>query len=255
MIVGIEQVMLSPLRTDRRIPKIAPWIIERVQTHGQITPVIVRKVSSHTYEILANATTWLAVQKAGLHNVEIFVRDGVSDSDASTIINEQLHQDPIAEAEWFEATLRDPKTPYASIAELARSLSLSRSYVAHSLRLLSLSDEIQQALRVGALKIGHAKAILSVPDKEQRTQLAIKVIQGKWSVRKLEAAARKSTNPQRGSDSADSKSATTVALERSLGELVGSQVSIDEREGKLVIDYRRNLDVLQGVLQRLGYEG
>lgn len=255
MIVGIEQVTLSPLRTHRVIPKIDTWLIERVRTLGQITPVIVRPIAPNKYEILANAQSWLAVQRAGLHRVEILVREGVNDESARAIVNGNRGSDPLAEAEWFAACIQGEMgdRAFLSIAAFARSQSLSRSYVAHSLRLLTLSPLIQSALRMGALTTGHAKALLSIKNSDQRTQMATSAIECKWSVRKLEAQARSLTTASTEKKPAP-KSSTTVVLERRLTDILGSPVSINETSGVLSINYQNDIDVLQGILNRLGYE-
>ena len=252
MIVGIEQVVLSRYRLDRTIPPVDPWIIDQIRKHGQIKPVIVRKLSQSKYEILANAESWLCVQQAGLHSVEIVIREGISDADAKEIVNSRYLGDPIAEAERFRACLQS-KGQRLSIADLARSLRRTRTYVSHSLRLLTLSSEIQDGLKIGALKVGHAKAILSVTGYEDRHRMATHIIQGRWSVRRAEHEARVLGAGDRSVKTKASKSYSTLSLERTVSEIVGSPVDIDESGGKLTIDYRGKLDVLNGLLERLGY--
>ena len=252
MLVGIEQLVLSSARLDRSIPKTPVSAIKQILTHGQLQPVVVRSLADNRYEILANAESWLAVQRAGLHQVDIVIRDDVNDDEAEKLVNRNITLDPIAEAQWFRSRVNPAGQcgQRGAVTQLARSLGLGRSYVAHALRLLELSDDIQHAVRSGALKVGHAKAILTVKNSSDRTQLALKIIQQNLSVRQAEHVAR---SIAAGTQSDTAKSTTTKHLEQTLSGIVGSAVDIDEREGKLTIDYGNNNDVLDGILERLGY--
>ncbi|MEE9336030.1 MAG: ParB/RepB/Spo0J family partition protein [Granulosicoccaceae bacterium] len=250
--MGIEQLVLSPARLDRSIPKTPVSVLRQIRTHGQLQPVVVRSLAEHQYEVLANAESWLAVQRAGLHQVEIMIRAGVDDAEAEKLVNRHIELDPIAEAEWFRSCLNTAGQggKPISVTQLAHSLSLGRSYVAHALRLLELSDSVQQAVRTGALKVGHAKAILSVKNASDQTKFALQIIRQHLSVRQAENVARSIVA---GVQSDTTKSTTTQHLEKALSEIVGSTVQIDEREGKLTIDYGKNYNVLDGILARLGY--
>ena len=252
MLVGIEQLVLSPARIDRAIPKISRRAVELVKELGQVVPVVVRPLGNRHYEILANAESWIAVQRAGLHQVEIVVRDLVDD-EAARVVNRSVERDPIDEALWFRSCLESGNIGgrELSVSELARSLDLGRSYVAHSLRLLELSTDVQSLIRSGKLRVGHAKAILSIKTVRGQAQLALDVINQKLTVREAETRARSIT--LKPADTAN-KSTTTLHLEKTLSEIVGSAIEIDESEGKLIIDYGSNNDVLAGILLRLGYQ-
>ena len=254
MIVGIEQLVLSPKRKNRRIPLVPLALSRQIKAYGQVDPVVVRPLSGSHYEILSQAETWLAIQRAGLHSVEIVVRDDLSDEEALEIINTAAELDPIAEAEWFESQLASAGSggEFESIAALARSVGMTRSYVSHSLRLLTLGDTLKEALRTGALLTGHAKALLSIANPEQRVGLATRAIKMRWSVRKLESETRSVRNRYREKSHAQRKSPDVAVLERKITEVIGSRVEIEESEGKISIDYGKNLAVLDGILQKLG---
>lgn len=252
MLVGIEQLVLSPARIDRSIPKTPMSVIKQIHAHGQLQPVVVRSLDDNRYEILANAESWLAVQRAGLHQVDIVVKESVDDEEAETLVNRNVTLNPVAEAQWFRSrlSLAGQGGQWGAVTQLARSLGLGRSYVAHALRLLELSDDIQDAVRSGVLKVGHAKAILSVKGSSDQASLAVKIIQQNLSVRQAETEARSIAT---GIPSESAKSTTTKYLETTLSGIVGSAVDIDEKRGTLTIDYGNNNDVLEGILERLGY--
>lgn len=253
MIVSIEQLHLSPLRRNRRIPKPSVSTIERIRRFGQVDPVIVRRAPGGGYEILANLKTWLAVQRAGHHDVLITLKQDLSDAEALAMINNDAHRDPIDEAQWFLSLLEAGEEGARSGAELARSLGVNRAYVSHALRLLSLPEPIQQALRDGRLKAGQARALVGVPDTRRQASLAARAVRDQWSVRRTERECRQSRQGTAASAERVGKSPETRALERELTAQIGSQVTIDEEQGHLLIDYQRDLDVLDGILERLGY--
>lgn len=257
MKVGIEQLILSPDRADRRIPEVSLALTHQVAEYGQIEPVVVRPTGGSKYEILSNAETWLAVQRAGLHSVEIVVHDDLSDDEALQIINGAGELDPITEAEWFESQLNGVggNGRYKSIAALARSVGRTRSYVSHSLRFLTLGETLKEALRSGALSTGHAKVLLSVRNSDQRLGFATRAIRERWSIRKLKLATESLGRIKAKREGLVEKSPDVIALERKLTGLIGSPVEIDEQGGKLSIGYGKNLEVLDGILKRLGYTG
>ena len=254
MLVGIEQLSLSPLRRQKTVPRLPDGYVEQIKRFGQWQPVLVRQTASQAFEILSNAEAWLGVQRAGLHQVDILVRQDIPDDLASTLVNAEGRTDPISEAETFQDALGrvGESGKKVRITDLARERGLSRSYVAHALRLLSLPEDLQLALRSGRLKVGHAKALLSVKAPTLQATLAEHVMSRGLSVHQCEALVRdRLRNPQAATENA--KSSGTQQLERDLGDLVGCPIRIDESQGKLVIDYCGDLDILDGVLQRLGY--
>lgn len=255
MIVGVEQLILSEKRIDRRLPEVPLSLTRQIDEHGQIEPVVVRTLSRSKYEILCNAEAWLAVQRAGMYSVDIVVRDDISEPEALRIINGLNELDPVAEAEWYESQLTGDGSDgkFKTVAALARSVGKTRTYVSHSLRLLELGETLKKALRSGDLSIGHAKALLAIRDPGKRVGLATQAISGQWSVRKLESKVRSGEKKKSNRKPGYHKSADVVALERALSGLVGSRVEIDEPGGRLSIDYGKNLEVLDGILKRLGY--
>ena len=255
MNVGIEQLCLSPRRENRRVPRVPLELTRQVRMFGQIEPVITRKLSEGFYEILANAEMWLAIQRAGLHTVDIVVLSGLNDDQAKSIVDDQGKLDPITEAEWFESQLSVGQgDSFSSVASFARSIGVSRAYVSHSLRLLTLSPDIKDALRVGALKAGHGKVLLTLSDDSLRIRLALATIKQRWSVRKLEKEAKLKLIETTQSNKPISKSPDVLSLEKRISGIVGSSIQIDETSGLLTIDYRNNLDVLDGILARLSHQ-
>jgi|GEM_PF-1531271 len=255
MNVGIEQLCLSPRRANRLVPRVPVELTRQVKKFGQIEPVVTRKLSDGLFEILANAEMWLAIQRAGLHTVGIIVLTGLSDDEAKAIVDNQQKLDPVTEAEWFQSQLSVGQGErFESVAAFARSIGVSRAYVSHSLRLLTLNPDIKNALRIGALKAGHGKVLLTLSDDNLRTRLASATIRQRWSVRKLEKETKLKLVGTSHSVKPVSKSPDVLSLEKRISGIVGSAIQIDEVAGLLTIDYRNNLDVLEGILARLSHQ-
>jgi ParB family transcriptional regulator, chromosome partitioning protein len=261
--VGIEELELSQRRPRRGVPPVPLSLLSQVRNHGPLEPVVVRPTGANRYEILANAETWLAVQRVGQHKVPIEVRSDINDEEAQQLL--ELNElggrpNPIAEAEGFleridELGGRDHR---GAIAQTAREQGLSRSYVSHALRLLSLPGAIRDMVAAGDLKAGHARALVGVPDRRRQLRLAERTCRDKLSVRALEALTRKQPT-HRQADAREfhtphqpSKDPDIRQLEVRISESLGCASYIDHDNGDLVIHYTGDLDVLQGVLSRLG---
>lgn len=247
MWVGIEQLRLSKVLGWQRVSVVSPALVELIQEFGPLVPICVRPAGHRRYEIVTNEETWLAAQKAGHHQVPITVHPDLSDDDVLRIRAHDRKEDPISEATRFQTLvgLAGGSRQHGAIVALATRENRSASYVAHALRLLQLPGVIQEALRIGALRAGHGKVLLRVTPDEEQLRLATRIITQRWSVRKTEAFVR---------DRLKSPAPIDVErLERRLSALIGSPSAIDLDAGELRIRYGGSLDVLDGLLRRLGY--
>ena len=263
--VGIEQLHLSPSRPRGSFPVVPAALQRLVETHGPIDPVVVRRRGAR-FEILSNAETWLAAQRAGWLEVPIAVRDGVTDDEARAIValtSGAGRSDPIEEARRYEAELErlcagNRGSRHGAVTRLARALGKSRTHVSHTLRLLTLPARIQHLIARGALSAGHARALVTVKDARRQARLAERIVRQRLSVREAEAAAqgrritRTGTRPHRADDATLNADPDVRRLETTLSDTLGSAARIDTGRGRLTIHYGGNLDVLQGVLERLG---
>ena len=257
--VGIEELHLSPLRPPGPLPEVPPALARLVDSHGPVDPVVVRS-RPRGYEILSNAETWLAAQRAGWHEVPIDTRDEIDDAEAAEILrlsSRSLGSNPVEEAKRFEAELarrcRDGRRPHGEITRLARDRGRSRSYVAHALRLLKLPPRVRQYVASGRLSAGHARALVTLRDSRRQERVAERILQDGLSVRATEALVRGGRVDARVEAGRSERDDPDIRrLERNLSEALGTETRIDTRAGRLVIDYGGNLGVLDGVLERLG---
>lgn len=156
-----------------------------IKEHGVIQPIIVRNVNGK-YEIIAGERRYKASALAGMTRIPAIIRD-LDDKESSKVaLLENLQRknlNPIEEARTYQKILEiDQMTQ----EELAKTMGKSQSSVANKLRLLSLPDEVQDALLKEQISERHARALLNVTDTKKQSDLLKKVINNKMTVRALE---------------------------------------------------------------------
>ena len=156
-----------------------------IKEHGVIQPIIVRNIGNK-YELIAGERRYKASALAGLTKIPAIVRN-LDDKESSKVaLLENLQRknlNPIEEARTYQKILElDQMTQ----EELAKTMGKSQSAVANKLRLLSLSDDVQDALLKEKISERHARALLAVDNQEKQKQLLNKIIANKMTVRELE---------------------------------------------------------------------
>lgn len=156
-----------------------------IREHGVIQPIIVRKIGTK-YEIIAGERRYKASTIAGLTKIPAIVRN-LDDKESSKVaLIENLQRKdltPIEEARTYQKILDiDNMTQ----EELAKTMGKSQSAVSNKLRLLTLSNKIQEALLNEQISERHARSLLNVQDEARREQLTDEIIEKKLSVKDLE---------------------------------------------------------------------
>ena len=222
-----------------------------IRERGVIQPIIVRhsKSSEGKYEIIAGERRWLASQNAGLHEVPVVVLnvDDIKSLEFSIIENVQRQDlDPIEEARGYQRLIDDFNYNHD---KLSKFIGKSRSYIANSLRLLSLQEEILLMVEQGKLSAGHARALIGL---QNSVELAKKIIQKKLSVRQAEILARQFKNKK--FKLIRKKDPNILDLQRVLEEKTGLSVSVTNRKnnsGTISFAYQElnQLDKISNVIK------
>jgi ParB family chromosome partitioning protein len=232
-------------------------LTQSIRSNGVIQPIVVRKVDGG-YRIIAGERRWRAAQRAGLLRVPVVVKELASDSDARMLemaLVENIQREdlnPIDEAGAYEKLSTDF---HMTQEEIAAAVGKDRSSVANHLRLLRLPQEVRAEVAGGRLSMGHARALLVVPDEAGQRQVAREVIAQNLSVRETEALVKRlERGPQAGGDRAG-KAAADVhvrAAEDRLKLALGTRVRIIRRGrgGKIEIDFTSE-DELQRLYEAL----
>ena len=188
-----------------------------------------------------------------ISNVSIAVVDANDAQSLEFALIENIQRanlNPMEEASGYLALMDDFNRTQDDVAQI---VGKSRPHVANTLRLLKLSEPVQQLVRSGNLSAGHARLLVGQPNAEQ---IAKEIVAKGWSVRKVEDVLRQDGAGQaravKAKGAAGAKDADTRALEKRLSDTLGLDVTIDHRGkgGTLHIKYR-DLEQLEGVLRKL----
>jgi ParB family chromosome partitioning protein len=224
-----------------------------IRSVGVLEPILVRKRPQGGYEIIAGERRWRAAQRAGLHEVPIFVRDLSSAAAFEAAIIENLQREDLNPIETARAFARLVEEHKHSQDTIAQRVGKDRSTVANALRLLKLPKEVLTLIESGELSEGHGRALLTASDPATMIALAKQAIAQGWSVRETERRAR-GEKPSKAAPAAKPKTANVRDLENRLSKKLGSPVAIEDREGKGRIEIRYasldELDRLLAVLTR-----
>ncbi len=227
-----------------------------IRKHGIVQPIVVRRVNNDRYEIIAGERRWRAAQQAELTEIPVLVRD-VDDKTALEIaIVENVQRadlNPLEEALGYEQLMSHYGYTQNDLGEV---IGKSRSHVANSLRLLKLPDSVRDMLIDGSLSAGHARALVSTSNP---LALAKLIVEKGLSVRDAERLAQEDingTSRQSEKKEAFQKDADTMALEKSLTDVLGLKVQLDHKgeKGKLQISYK-SLEQLDSICKLLGVAG
>ncbi|HHW90523.1 MAG TPA: ParB/RepB/Spo0J family partition protein [Clostridiales bacterium] len=220
-------------------------LADSIKIHGVIQPLIVTK-REDKYMIIAGERRWRAASIAGLLKVPVIIKD-YSDQKISEIsLIENLQREDLNPIEAARAIKRLMVEYNYTQEKVAERLGKSRPAVANTLRLLTLDQEIIDMILDGRLSAGHARALLSIEDKNQQIKLAHTAIQKHMSVRDLENAVKKLLAPKPKPIAAMHQSIELRELIYDMQRVFATKVTVygNENKGRIYIDYfsRDDLD-------------
>ena len=229
-------------------------LAESIKAQGIMQPIVVRPLAENRYEIIAGERRWRAAQIAGLGEVPVLIRDVPDDAAIAMALIENIQREDLNPIEEAVALSRLQKEFELTQQEVAEAVGKSRTSVTNTLRLMSLGGEVKKLLEYGDLEMGHARALLPLPEMEQ-LEAARSVVAKGLSVRQTEALARRiQQEREQGKKGKEKKVDPDIKrLEDDLTDRIGAKVAIQHNakgKGKLVISYN-SLDELDGVLAHI----
>ncbi len=176
---------------DGRIEELA----RSIRSNGIIQPIVVRKADTG-YEIVAGERRWRASQRAGLLKVPIVVRDIPDDRLLAAALIENLQREDLNPMEEAHAYRRLADEFHLTQEQIADAVGKDRSSVANVIRLLRLPHEVRENVASGAIAMGHARALLSLPDEASQLRWGREVVSKQLSVRETEVLVKKALVPE-----------------------------------------------------------
>ena len=221
-----------------------------IREQGVIQPIIVRpdKTNDGKYEIIAGERRWLASQNAGLHEIPVVILDVDDNKSLEFAIVENVQRqdlNPIEEAKSYQRLINDFNY---NQEKLSKFIGKSRSYIANSLRLLGLPEEVLAMLVSGSLSAGHARTLIGL---NNASEIGKKIIKRKLSVRQSEVLVRQFKDKK--FKLVHKKDSNILDLQKDLEEKTGLSVSISNKKnnsGTISFEYR-DLDQLDKLINTI----
>jgi ParB family chromosome partitioning protein len=249
--VAVERIQQNPYQPRKAFdPEELSALRDSIRTHGVLQPLVVRPVGDH-YQLIAGERRLRAAQEAGMTEVPVRVVDFNDQQVLEAALVENIQRsdlNPIEKAQGFKEYLdRFGMTQ----EQLAQRLGLDRTTVSNLVNLLELAAEVQEAVRVGQISLGHAKVLKGVTDRARQVSLCKEIIARGHSVRATEALLRETNGapkpePEAGQPRlAPEKTAHVQALEDELRQKLATRVEIRVRakdKGQILLGFESNDD-------------
>ncbi len=229
-------------------------LADSIRQNGVLQPLLVRRLSTGYYQIIAGERRWRAARLAGLTDIPAIVLEADNRRAAELALIENLQREdlnPLEEADGFRMLIEE----YGLTQEEAgQRVGRSRPAIANSLRLLSLPDKVSDMVREGTLSAGHARTLLGLPSGDLMLQAAALIVSQGLSVRQTEVLCKKMADPPAPESPAKKEPNYLVDYERGLSAQFGRKVSIvsNAKRGKITIEFygAQDLDDLLALLQK-----
>ncbi len=221
-------------------------LADSIKQFGLLQPILVQDRKDH-YEIIAGERRWRASRMAGLQEVPVIIRNYTEQEIVEISLIENIQREdlnPIEEAQAYKRLLTEFHLKQDEVAE---RVSKSRAAVTNSVRLLKLSDEVQQMVIDEMISTGHARALLAVENPEEQYSLAQKIFDEKLSVRDVEKLVKNLGKPARVKKP-DDKTMQMIYqdIEEKLKQRLSTKVTVTSKgdgAGKIEIEFYTNEDL------------
>ncbi|MBX2810810.1 MAG: ParB/RepB/Spo0J family partition protein [Myxococcales bacterium] len=258
--VPIEEIHPNSFQPRKTFPDATlDELAASIKEHGLMQPILVRKKAG-AYEIIAGERRWRGCQRAGLHQVEVIVKDLADDEVFEWALIENIQREDLNPIEEAEAYRRLLDTSEMTQEQLASRVSKDRSTIANALRLLKLPDDVRRQVIAGSISMGHARALVSLDEPDQMTRMSKDIVKNGLSVREVERAVRllkkeHQTPKETLEDPYEYLPGGRHAVERTTTELrrhYGTRVRIvpQGKRGRIEIDYT-SVDELDRIISML----
>ena len=215
-------------------------LADSIKQFGILQPLIVQKKKDY-YEIIAGERRWRAAKLAGVKEIPIIIKEYTDQEIVEISLIENIQREnlnPIEEAMAYKRLLEEFNLKQDEVAE---RVSKSRTAVTNSMRLLKLSDRVQQMIVDDMISTGHARALLAIDDEEQQYMLANKIFDEKLSVRETEKLVKALKNPKKEIKKAKIEHTFVYEnIEEQMKNIIGTKVSVNPKangKGKIEIEY------------------
>ena len=247
--INISQIVPNPLQPRKNFKnEELKELSSSIKNQGLIQPIIVKPTEDNQFQIIAGERRWRACQLNGMHEVDCVIKDLDETSVLEAALIENIQREDlnvIEEANAYRGLINIKNINNESLAKL---IGKSSSHVSNILRLLELDKKIQEMVINGELSMGHARALIGVPDAINK---ANEIVEKKLSVRQTEKITSEFKNNKKNKTEKDPN---ITDLEKELSDKIGLRTSIQFNEsgssGSLTL-YYSDLNQLDDLMKRL----
>ena len=225
-----------------------------ITQQGVMQPIVVRKIATDKYEIIAGERRWRATQQAGLESIPAIIRSITDEAAIVMALIENIQREDLNSIEESRALIRLQDEFQLTQQQVADAVGKSRSAVTNLMRLANLESAVQKQLELGEIELGHAKCLLALSGNTQ-VMAGREIAANSMSVRQTETLVKRihlsgSVKPVEKTKQADPD---ILRIQQELSEKVGAPVKIQHSSkgsGNLVIKYH-SVDELEGILAHI----
>jgi ParB family chromosome partitioning protein len=251
---GTNKIDISKIYPNKKQPR--KNFVEReirelsdsIKNQGLIQPIVVRETSGNMYEIIAGERRWRACQLAGLHSVNCVVMSVDDKTVYELALIENIQRENLNVVEEAKAYKNLIELNGIKNEELSKKIGKSSSHISNLIRLLDLDDEIHQMIIDGKISMGHARALIGVPNAVEKAK---EIFEKKLSVRDVERSTSKHKQTRKKQTEKDPNIAD---LEKELSDKIGLKTEIEFSDngssGSLKL-YYSDLNQLDEIMKRL----
>ena len=247
--INISQIIPNPSQPRKNFKnEELKELSSSIKNQGLIQPIIVKPTKDNQFQIIAGERRWRACQLNGMHEVDCVIKDLGDTNVLEVALIENIQREDlnvIEEANAYKGLINIKNINNESLAKL---IGKSSSYVSNILRLLELDIKIQEMVITGDLSMGHARALIGVPDAIKK---ANEIIEKKLSVRQAEKI---TSEFKKSKSKKTSKDPNIIDLEKELSDKIGLRTAIQFNEngssGSLTL-YYSDLNQLDNLMKRL----
>tara|TARA_B100000579_G_scaffold129156_1_gene104162 strand:- start:925 stop:1758 length:834 start_codon:yes stop_codon:yes gene_type:complete len=251
---SIDKINISNIYPNKKQPrknfeeKDIKELSESIKNQGLIQPIVVRETSKDSYEIIAGERRWRASQMAGLHEVSCVVMSVDEGSVYELALIENIQRENLNIVEEAKAYKNLTELNGIKSEELSKKIGKSPSHISNLIRILELDDKIHQMIIENKISMGHARALIGVPNAVEKAK---EIFEKKLTVRDVERLTSKHKQTRKKQTEKDPNISD---LEKELSDKIGLKTEIEFNDngssGSLKL-YYSDLNQLDEIMKRL----
>ncbi len=255
--INIEKIEVNPFQPRKNFDEESlKELASSIRENGIIQPITVRKVNGDTYQLITGERRFKASIIAGLESIPAYVRMAEDQNMLELALIENIQREDLDSIEVAISYQRLIEEVNLTQERLSERVGKKRSTISNYLRLLKLPAEIQLGIRDRLISMGHARALVVVPDPNVQLDIYQKIIKDDLSVRKVEELVRRCNNargPRKTGSGSDAQPTEYLELKEQLSRFFKTEVDFrrsNKGSGRIVIPFASDQD-LERILSML----